>query len=64
MFIDCPGLTMFEFFKLCKEQRFRTNLIRALRKIKYKEYYLKFPIVSYNSAKKKKLESKLYKERV
>ena len=50
MFIDCPGLTMFEFFKLCKEQRFRTNLIRALRKIKYKEYYLKFPIVSYNSA--------------
>lgn len=50
MFIDCPGLSMLDFFKLCKEKRFRSNFVRALRRIKYPEYYLKFPVVSYNSA--------------
>ena len=50
MFIDFPGLSMLEFFALCREQRFRTKFIGVLKQIEYPEYYLKFADTSFRTA--------------
>ena len=50
MFIDCHGLSMLDFFTLCREQRFRTKFIRVLKQIEYPEYYLKFADTSFRTA--------------
>ena len=44
--------SMYDFFKSCGKSSFRTKLIGLLRKITYEHYYIKFPVTSYNTAKK------------
>ena len=35
---------MYDFFKLCDKITFRTKLIKFLKEIALKEYYIKFPV--------------------
>ena len=45
-------ISMYDFFKLCDKITFRTKLIKFLKEIALKEYYIKFPVTSYKTAKK------------
>ena len=47
IYIKNDDLTMYDFFKFCKSATFRTKLIKILKNVKYKEYYLKFPMTLY-----------------
>ena len=50
IYIKNDDLTMYDFFKFCKSATFRTKLIKILKNVKYKEYYLKFPMTSYRTS--------------
>ena len=45
-------ISMYDFFELCEDFSFRKKLIELLKKITYKEYYIKFPATSYKNADK------------
>ena len=50
--ITNKDISMYDFFKLCDKVTFRTRLIKVLKEIALKEYYIKFPVTSYKTAKK------------
>ena len=50
--ITNKNISMYDFFELCKQLSFRTKFIKLLKKITWKEYYIKFPETSYKNAKK------------
>ena len=50
IFIENDDISMNDFFKYCKASSFRKQLIKILKSIPYKEYYIKFPITSYKNS--------------
>ena len=49
--ISQENFSMYDFFVLCGDKKFRTKLTSLFRSIKYKEYYIFFPQTSFDTAK-------------
>ena len=56
-----PSLSMYEFFSSLRNKDFRTQFIKQFERIRYEEYTIEFPSVTYTSSKTTEFELKVHK---